>query len=88
MHANGKILYVGKTERPAALDLVLEGQGYQILTARGVDDALRILAVRDFEALVVEARLLDQDPEEWQRVRDIQPRLPVLGISERHDSAM
>ena len=30
MNAKGKILYVGDAARPAALDLVLEGQGYQI----------------------------------------------------------
>ena len=36
MNAKGKILYVGDAARPAALDLVLEGQGYQISTARNV----------------------------------------------------
>lgn len=83
MSTNGKILYVGDTARPAALDLVLEGQGYQILTASDVNAALRILRVRDFEAMVVEARLLDRDREQWSRVNASYPGMPVLGISER-----
>jgi DNA-binding NtrC family response regulator len=83
MSANGKILYVGETERPAALALVLEGQGYQILTASDVKHALRVLQVRDFEAMVVEARLLNEDREEWRRVNDSYPEMPVLGIFAR-----
>src|SRR5208283_4276145 len=61
MSTNGKILYVGETSRPAALDLVLEGQGYQISTASDINAALRMLQARDFEAMIVEARLLDVD---------------------------
>ena len=83
MSANGKILYVGETARPAALDLVLEGQGYQIVTANDVDAALRMLQIRDFEALVVEGRLLDEDREQWKRVKVSHPTMPVLGIAER-----
>jgi len=82
MSTNGKILYVGETSRPAALDLVLEGQGYQILTASDVNAALRMLQVRDFEAMMVEARLLDVDREQWRRVNASYPGMPVLGISE------
>jgi len=83
MSTNGKILYVGGTSRPPALDLVLEGQGYQISTASDVNAALRMLRVRDFEALVVESRLLDRDRDQWGRVNASYPGLPVLGISER-----
>ena len=83
MNANGKILYVGGTARPAALDLVLRGQGYQILTASDISGALHVLEVRDFEAMVVESRLLHQDPEQWQRVNASYPGMPVLGIAER-----
>ena len=82
MSTNGKILYVGETARPTALDLVLEGQGYQISTVRDINAALRVLAVRDFEAMMVEARLLDLDREHWQRVNASHPGMPVLGISE------
>jgi hypothetical protein len=63
-----------RDERPAALDVVLEGQGCQISTASDVKHALRVLQVRDFEAMVVEARLLNEDREEWR---------PVLGIFAR-----
>ncbi|HYN16333.1 MAG TPA: hypothetical protein VES66_11165 [Terriglobales bacterium] len=73
---------MGETARPAALDLVLEGQGYQILTASDINDALRILEGRDFEAMVVEARLLRRDRERWQHVNTSYPAMPVLGISE------
>lgn len=83
MSANGKILYVGETAPPAALDLVLEGQGYQISTARDVSTALRILRMRRFEALVVEQDLLDVDREKWRQVNGIEPQMPVLGISVR-----
>ncbi len=83
MSANGKILYVGESSRPAALDLVLEGQGYQILTASDVNAALRLLRIRDFEAVVVERRLLDEDREKWRRVNASYPEMPVLGIAER-----
>lgn len=83
MSANGKILYVGETAPPAALDLVLEGQGYQILTANDVSAALRVLEARDFEALVVEQSLLEEDREQWRQVNASYPGLPVLGISER-----
>ena len=83
MSANGKILYVGETMRPPALDLVLEGQGYQISTASDVNVALRMLRIRDFEAVVVEARLLDEDREQWKRVSASYPEIPVLGIAER-----
>ena len=83
MSANGKILYVGETTRPAALGLVLEGQGYEILTASDVNDALRMLRIRDFEALVVEARLLNQDREQWSQVNASYPGMPVLGIADR-----
>jgi len=82
MSTNGKILYVGETSRPAALDLVLEGQGYQISTAADINAALRMLQVRDFEAMMVEARLLRVDREQWQRVNTSYPGMPVLGISE------
>lgn len=82
MSTNGKILYVGETARPVALDLVLEGQGYQISTACDVNAAIRMLEVRDFEAMMVEARLLDVDREQWLRVNASYPRMPVLGISE------
>jgi len=83
MSANGRILYVGETVRPPALDLVLEGQGYQIVTASDVNAALRMLRIRDFEAMVVEARLLDEDREQWRRVNASYPKMPVLGIAER-----
>ncbi len=83
MSANGKILYVGETVPPAALDLVLEGQGYQILTASDVNAALRVLEALDFEALVVEQSLLEEDREQWREVSARCPGLPVLGISER-----
>jgi len=83
MSANGRILYVGETARPAALDLVLEGQGYQIVTANDVDAALHMLRVSDFEALVVEKQLLDEDREQWNRVNVSYPEMPVLGIAER-----
>ena len=82
MSTNGKILYVGETSRPAALDLVLEGQGYQISTASDINAALRMLQARDFEAMIVEARLLDVDLVQWQRVNASYPGLPVLAISE------
>ena len=83
MSANGKILYVGETVRPPALNLVLEGQGYQILTASDVNAALRMLRVRDFEAMVVDARLLDADHEQWRRLNTTYPAMPVLGILAR-----
>jgi len=83
MRTNGKILYVGETARPAALDLVLQGQGYQISTAGDITTALRLLAVRDFEAMMVEARLLDADREQWRRVSANHPGMPVLGVSPR-----
>lgn len=79
MNANGKILYVGGTTPPAALDLVLEGQGYRILTASDVSAAVRML---DFEAMVVEAHLLNEDREQWRRVNASYPEMPVLAISE------
>ena len=83
MSANGKILYVGETARPAALDLVLKGQGYQISTASDVKHALRILQVRDFEAMVVEQRLLQEDRDRWRELSASYPRMPVLGIAAR-----
>jgi len=83
MSANGKILYVGETARPAALDLVLKGQGYQISTASDVKHALRILQVRDFEAMVVEQRLLQEDRDQWRELSASYPRMPVLGIAAR-----
>jgi len=83
MSANGKILYVGGTTPPAALDLVLAGQGYQISTARDVGAALRILGMRHFEALVVERDLLDVDREKWRQVNALEPQMAVLGISVR-----
>ena len=82
MSTNGKILYVGESARPTALDLLLEGQGYQISTVRDVNAALRLLAVRDFEVMMVEARLLDGDREQWRRVNASHPGMPVLGVSE------
>lgn len=82
MSANGKILYVGETTPPAALDLVLEGQGYQILTATDVSAALRVLDVLDFEAMVVEAPLLNVDRAQWRQVNAGHPEMPVLAISE------
>lgn len=81
MITNGKILYVGETARPTALDLVLEGQGYQFSTVRDVNAALRLLKVRDFEAMMVEARLLELDREQWRLVNASHPGMPVLGIS-------
>jgi hypothetical protein len=33
--------------------------------------------------MVVESRLLHQDPEQWQRVNASYPGMPVLGIAER-----
>jgi len=83
MGANGKILYVGETTRPAALDLVLEGQGYQISTARDVNAALGILRMRHFEVLVVEQDLLEVDREKWRQVNRIEPQIPILGVSVR-----
>jgi len=83
MSANGKILYVGKTSRPVALDLVLEDQGYQILTAGDVSAALRMLCVRNFEAIVVEGRLLHENREQWKRINAIYPEMPVLSIAAR-----
>ena len=83
MSANGKILYVGETARPAALDLVLKGQGYQISTASDVKHALHVLQVRDFEAMVVEQRLLQEDRDQWRELSASYPRMPVLGIAAR-----
>lgn len=83
MNASGKILYVGDAARPAELDLVLEGQGYQILTASDVQHALRVLKVRDFEAMVVEQRLLQNDRDVWRALGASHPGMPVLGISQR-----
>ena len=85
MSANGKILYVGETARPPALDLVLEGQGYQIWTASDLNHALRVLEIRQFEAIVVEAWLLNEDREQWRRVNARYPKMPVLGVSEPRD---
>jgi DNA-binding response OmpR family regulator len=82
MSANGKILYVGETTPPAALDLVLEGQGYKILIASDIRAALRVLDVFDFEAMVVEAPLLNTDRDQWRRVNATHPGMPVLSISE------
>ena len=82
MSTNGRILYVGETSRPPALDLVLEGQGYQILTASDVNAALSMLQARDFEVMMVEARLLDVDREQWRQVNASYPGMPVLGVSE------
>ena len=82
MSTNGKILYVGETARPNALDLVLEGQGYQISAVPDVNGALRLLEVREFEAMLVEARLLETDREQWRRVNASHPGMPLLGISE------
>jgi DNA-binding response OmpR family regulator len=82
MSTNGTILYVGETARPAALDLVLEGQGYKILTASDLKHALRVLEVREFEAMVVEQRLLHEDGELWRQVSASYPGMPVLGIAE------
>ncbi len=82
MSTNGKILYVGETSRPAALDLVLEGQGYQISTAADINAALSMLKVRDFEAMMVEARLLGVDREQWRRVNASYPGMPLLAISD------
>jgi DNA-binding response OmpR family regulator len=81
--ANGKILYVGETVPPAALDLVLEGQGYQILVASDLDEATHVLRARDFEAMVVEESLLHQNREELRELTASHPGMPVLGISER-----
>jgi DNA-binding NtrC family response regulator len=81
--ANGKILYVGGDSRPAALDLVLEGQGYQITTASDLKQALHALELRDFEALVVEESLFEEDREQWRLVNVSHPEMPVLGISAR-----
>ena len=86
MSANGKILYVGETTPPAALDLVLEGQGYQILRANGIGAALRVLDRLDFEAMVVEAPLLDEHRDQWQRVNATHPGMPVLAISARREA--
>ena len=33
--------------------------------------------------MVVEARLLDQDREQWKRVNASYPKMPVLSIAER-----
>ena len=82
MSANGKILYVGETSPPAELDLVLEGQGYQIWTASDVRAALRVLDVLDFEAMVVEAPLLTAHPDQWRQINATHPGMPVLSISE------
>jgi len=83
MSRNGKILYVGETARPVALDLVLEGQGYQISTASSVNHALWILQTRDFEAVVVQQELLDLDREKWRQLTALDPRMPVLGLHVR-----
>jgi len=83
MSANGKILYVGGTARPIALDLVLEGQGYQISTASNVNHALRVLEAGDFEAVVVQQELLDLDREKWRQLTALDPRMPLLGIHVR-----
>jgi DNA-binding NtrC family response regulator len=83
MNANGRILYVGDAARPVALDLVLEGQGYQISTARNVKHALRVLELRDFEAMLVEQKLLQEDPDQWRELSAGHPGMPVLGISQR-----
>jgi DNA-binding response OmpR family regulator len=68
------------------LDLVLEGQGYRILTASDVTDARQVLDLLDFEAMVVEAQLLNVDREQWRRINATHPGMPVLGISEPHAS--
>ena len=86
MRANGRILYVGGSRPPAALDLVLEGQGYRIVVASDVTDARQVLDVLDFEAMVVEAQLLSADREQWRRINATHPGMPVLGISEPRES--
>lgn len=83
MNANGRILFVGDTVRPAALDLVLEGQGYRISTASNVKQALRALELRDFEAMLVEQKLLQEDRDQWRKLSAGRPGLPVLSISQR-----
>ena len=83
MNTNGRILYVGDTARPAALDFVLEGQGYRISTANDVKHALRILKVRDFEAMVVEQKLLQEDRDQGRELSAGHPDMPVLGLSQR-----
>lgn len=83
MSANGKILYIGDSEPPAALDLVLEGQGYQIFTATDLKHALNVLRLRDFEAMVVEESLIHRNQDEWREFSGRHLHIPVLGISER-----
>ena len=74
---------MGEASRPAALGLVLAGQGYQILTASDVSAALRMLRVRDFEAIVVEGWLLDENREQWRRINASYPEMTVLSIAAR-----
>ena len=85
MSANGKILYVGDTQPPAALDLVLEGQGYQLFTATDLQDAIHVLRLREFEAMVVDQCLIQQNKHEWRELTGSYPGMPVLGVSERAD---
>ena len=83
MNAKGRILYVGDAARPVALDLVLEGQGYRISTARNVRQASFVLALCDFEAMLVEQGLLQKDRDQWRELSDGHPGMPVLGIAQR-----
>jgi len=83
MNEKGRVLYVGDTPRPVALDLVLEGQGYRISTARNVRQASCVLALCDFEAMLVEQGLLQKDRDQWRELSAGHPRMPVLGITER-----
>jgi len=41
-----------------------------------------MLQVRDFEAMMVEARLLGVNREQWQRVNASYPGMPLLAILE------
>jgi len=58
MSTNGKIFYAGEVERPAVMDVLLE------VRLPGPDRQRRPsgfahVRIRDFEALMMEARLLD-----------------------------
>ncbi len=82
MSVQAKILYVDDSAvRLNNIKKKLENQGYEIWTAKDVSDALRMLRALDFEALVVEQRLMNLNREQLRQVNAINPKVAVLPAS-------
>ena len=82
MSVQPKILYVDDSaSRLNKIKKQLENEGYEIWTAKDVSDALRMLRALDFEALVVEQRLMNLNREQLQQVNAINPKVALLPSS-------